>query len=99
MILALAIAEMGSRYGFTKQLPKEKPLKIIIRLIRYCFGVITIILMNKILDQDFIKTLFSSKSFIVAIWLWIMFELFLTFLKENKKETFQPDAGEGPGTA
>ena len=96
MLIVLMIAVMGSQYGFTKKLPNQKPLTIFARLTRYCFGVITLTLANKILEQNIFETLLSSKNFIIVIWLWIMFEMVLGFMKEYKRETFQPKNSADP---
>ncbi len=90
IILVIAIAEMALKYGFTKDLPKQKFSTTINRLIRYGFGIFLCINAEKILNQDIFESLLSSKRFIVALWLWIMVEIFFELLKDLKKKTFQP---------
>ena len=89
-LLVMAISQLGIKYGLNKQLPKQKPSAIVIRLIRYGFGLTLYSMANKILDREFFESLLNSKSFIVALWLWILFEVFIEFTKEFKLKSFQP---------
>ena len=82
MVVGVAVFEIGMKYGFNKPLPREKTSEVIVRIIRYGFGIALYSGAKNIMDRRLFETLLRSKNFVVVLWLWMIFEIFVHFQKE-----------------